>query len=181
MLLETENQNMANDDLDIRALTAKDVEAYKALRLVAISDSPTAVWPTADEEAQRTFKEIAARIEQTATQIVFGAFSGARLVGIAGLRRELLTQVAHKATLWGVFVQPQFRKGGVARKLFARIQAHAREIGVLQIHLCVNAENARAKQLYQSMGFQAYGLEPRAMRVGGRFYDEERMCLRLVD
>jgi len=170
---------MLGEDRDIRPLTANDVEPYKTLRLLAISDSPSAVWPTADEEAQRTPAEIRARIVQTPTQIVFGAFSGPRLIGIAGLRRESLIQVAHKANLWGVFVHPAFRKDGVARQLFSRIREYAEETGVLQIHLCVNAENVRAKNLYLSIGFATYGLEHRAMRVDGRYYDEEHMWLRL--
>jgi RimJ/RimL family protein N-acetyltransferase len=41
---------------------------------------------------------------------------------------------------------------------------------------CVNAENVAAKRLYVSQGFQTFGLEPRAMQVNGRFYDEEHMC-----
>lgn len=172
---------MLSESLDIRPLTVKDVAAFKRLRLSAIADAPTAVWPTADEEAKRTREEVVARIEQTPAQVVLAAFSGAELVGIAGLRREPLIQVAHKATLWGVFVQPQFRKAGVARELLARIKACAQEMGAMQIHLCVNAENIRAKNLYRSIGFETFGLEPRAMRVGGRFYDEEHMWLLLAD
>jgi hypothetical protein len=33
--------------------------------------------------------------------------------------------------------------------------------------------------LYRSLGFESFGVEPRAMRVGDRFYDEEHMVLRL--
>jgi hypothetical protein len=35
--------------------------------------------------------------------------------------------------------------------------------------------------LYQLLGFEVYGLEPRAIRIGNRFYDEQRMVLRLDD
>jgi ribosomal protein S18 acetylase RimI-like enzyme len=170
---------MNDDNLEIRPLETNDWAAFKEIRLQAISDSPSAVWPTRDEEAGRTVEEVQARIKMTATQVVFGAFNKQKLAGIAGLRREPLAQVAHKAVLWGVFVAPDLRKQGIARQLFARILAHARQEGVLQIQLCVNAENSKAKSLYQSLGFKSYGLEPRAMRVGDRFYDEEHMVLRL--
>jgi GNAT superfamily N-acetyltransferase len=170
---------MNDDNLEIRPLEVTDWEAFKEIRLQAISDSPSAVWPTLDEEAGRTSDEVQARIKMSATQVVFGAFRGNKLEGIAGLRREALAQVAHKAILWGVFVKPDLRKQGIARQLFERILCHARKEGVLQIQLCVNAENAKAKSLYQSLGFKAYGLESRAMRVGDRFYDEEHMVLRL--
>lgn len=172
---------MQSESVLVRALTVDDAVAFRALRLQAISGSPTAVWPTAEEESARTEAEIAGRIVQSATQVVFGAFSGDSLVGIAGLRREALVQVAHKATLWGVFVHPRCRHQGLARTLFAYARTHAVETGVLQIHLCVNAENTSAKSLYGSLGFVTFGVEPRAMQVGKQFYDEVHMVLRLDD
>jgi RimJ/RimL family protein N-acetyltransferase len=137
------------------------------------------VWPTYDEEAGRTLEEIEARIALTGTQVVFGAFAGAALVGIAGLRREPLAQVRHKAVLWGVFVHPEHRRAGLARRLLERVMSFARDEGILQIHLCVNAENTRARRLYDALGFTPFGLEPRAMRIGDRFFDEAHMVLRL--
>jgi ribosomal protein S18 acetylase RimI-like enzyme len=126
-------------------------------------------------------EDIEARIQRTDTQIVFGAFIGTKLVGIAGLRREPLEQVKHKAALWGVFISPDRRREGLARTLFSRVLSFARDAGVLQIHLCVNTENVRARSLYRSLGFESFGVEPRAMRVGDRFFDEEHMVLRLDD
>ena len=172
---------MAETVFEIRPLGAPDVPAFRQIRLEAISDSPSAVWPTYEEEASRTPKEIEARILRTDTQVVFGAFIDSALVGIAGLRREPLGQVRHKAVLWGVFVSQNWRRVGLARKLFTRVESFAREEGVLQIHLCVNAENVRAGNLYRSLGFESFGVEPRAMRVGDRFFDEEHMVLRLND
>lgn len=165
--------------LEIRPLAAPDAAAFRQIRLQAISDSPSAVWPTYEEEAKRTVKEIEARILRTDTQVVFGAFIDRELVGIAGLRREPLDQVRHKAVLWGVFVSPDWRREGLARKLFARVQSFAREEGVLQIQLCVNAENVRARNLYRSLGFESFGVEPRAMRVGDKYFGEEHMVLGL--
>lgn len=163
----------------IRPLTDEDAEAFKALRLKAIQDAPTAIWPTYDEESGRTLDETRNRIRATDHQIVFGALAGPELIGIAGLRREPLAQVAHKAVLWGVFVDRAHRRGGIAGRLLDAAIAHARAARVLQIQLCVNAENPRAQQLYRNAGFETYGVERRAMRVADRFYDEEHMALRL--
>jgi ribosomal protein S18 acetylase RimI-like enzyme len=163
----------------IRPLTGADAAAFRAMRLQAIADSPSAVWPTHEEEAGLGPVENAARIEQTDLQVIFGAFIDSQLAGIAGLRREPLAQVRHKAVIWGVFIDPAYRREGLARALFARIASFAREAGVLQMHLCVNTENVRAHALYRSLGFTSCGVEPRAMRVGERYFDEERMVLRL--
>jgi RimJ/RimL family protein N-acetyltransferase len=170
---------MEDEILEIRPLAEPDATAFRQIRLQAISDSPSAVWPTYEEEAKRTVEEIEARIQRTPTQVVFGAFIDAKLVGIAGLRREPLKQVEHKAVLWGVFISPDRRREGLARKLFSRALSFARDEGVLQIQLCVNAENERARRLYRSLGFKPFGLEPRAMRVGDKYFDEEHMVLRL--
>ena len=174
-------RHMEESVLEIRPLTAHDAAAFRRIRLQAISDSPSAVWPTYEEEAGRTVEEIEARIRKTDIQVVFGAFIDAELVGIAGLRREPLEQVKHKAVLWGVFISPDRRREGLARKLFSSVLSFAREEGVLQIQLCVNAENDRARRLYRSLGFKPFGLEPRAMRIGDRYFDEEHMVLCLAD
>ncbi|MGZ4925166.1 MAG: N-acetyltransferase family protein [Halobacteriota archaeon] len=165
--------------LEILPLAATDVAAFRKIRLQAILDSPSAIWPTYDEVARQTDKEIEARIIRTDTQVVLGAFIDSELAGIAGLHREPLDQVRHKAVLWGVFVSPGWRREGLARKLVARVQSLAREEGVLQIQLCVNAENLRARNLYRSLGFKSFGVEPRAMRIGDKYFDEEHMILQL--
>ncbi|WP_040065919.1 GNAT family N-acetyltransferase [Pseudomonas batumici] len=167
--------------ITIRPLSESDAETYRTIRLRAIADSPTAIWPTTEEEQARPVADIEARLRVTAHQIVFGAFAEQALVGIAGLRREPLRQVEHKGLVWGVFVDPAYRRNGVARRLFDAVFVHAKATGVIQIHLCVNTENIRARSFYRSLGFDPFGIESRTLRVGERFYDEEHMMLRLDD
>jgi RimJ/RimL family protein N-acetyltransferase len=165
----------------VRPLDSPDAEQFKAMRLLAADNAPTALRPTRQEEFARSIEEIAGRIRSTPTQAVFGAFAGELLVGITGVRREPLCQVKHKATIWGVFVDPSYRGRGIAQMLLAAATAHAsEEWGTIQLMLCVNAENLPAKRLYASYGFRTFGVEPRAMKVGDRFYDEELMFKQLV-
>jgi ribosomal protein S18 acetylase RimI-like enzyme len=92
------------------------------------------------------------------------------------VRREALVKVSHKAFIWGVFVDPAHRGKGIAQDLLNAAAGHAaQEWGCVQLTLCVNAENVAAKNLYTSLGFVVFGVEPRAIRVDGRFYDEEYM------
>lgn len=165
--------------LDFRPLQRDQWSAFQTLRLRSIADSPLATYPTYDEEAGRSPEEIQEKMTESATQVVFGAFDGDTLIGIAGLRWDALVQVAHKAVLWGVFVHPDWRQRGLARQLLQALFAYARARGVRQIRLSVNVENPAAAGLYRSMGFETYGREPRAMRVGDRYYDEDLMILRL--
>jgi ribosomal protein S18 acetylase RimI-like enzyme len=158
-------------------LSAADAARFKTLRLLAIETSPTAIWPTHEEEASRTIDEMAARIRQTDTQTIYGAFAHDALVGITGVRREPLMKVRHKAVIWGVFVDPAHRRRGIAQDLLKAAEEHAsQQWGCVQLTLCVNAQNPAAKALYASLGFVTYGEEPRAILVDGCYYDEELMC-----
>jgi len=163
--------------LDLRPLHRDHWQAFRALRLMSVADSPLAIYPTYDEEANRRPEEIQDRIAESPTQVVFGAFDGGTLAAIAGLRWDPLVQVAHKAVLWGVFVHPDWRRGGLARRLLRELFAYARTRGVTQVKLSVNVENEKAAALYRSLGFEVYGREPRAMRVDGRYHDEDLMLL----
>jgi ribosomal protein S18 acetylase RimI-like enzyme len=166
-------------EIQFRPLRHDEWEAFQTLRLRSIADMPEAIYPTHAEESSRSPEQVRARITETPHQVVFGAYQAGELIGIAGLRREALEQVAHKGVLWGVFVHPDWRQGGIARRLLQALFAYARRAGVRQIHLNVNADNPRAAGLYRSMGFEVYGREPSAMQVAGRYYDEDLMVLRL--
>jgi ribosomal protein S18 acetylase RimI-like enzyme len=166
--------------LQFRPLQRDHWQAFRKLRLMSVADSPLAIYPTYDEEASWSPEEIQDRITASATQVVFGAFDGDTLTAIAGLRWDPLVQVAHKAVLWGVFVHPDWRRGGLARSLLGELFAYARARGVTQVKLSVNVENEKAAALYRSLGFEVYGREPRAMRVDGRYHDEDLMLLRLA-
>ena len=170
---------MTAEPFGFRPLHRDHWSAFQALRLRSIADSPLAAYPTHDEEAGRGPEDIQERIAESDTQVVFGAFDGDTLVGIAGLRREALVQVAHKAVLWGVFVHPDWRQRGLARQLLLALFAYARARRIGHIRLSVNVENPAAAALYRSMGFESYGREPRAMRVGARYYDEDLLVLHL--
>lgn len=83
----------------------------------------------------------------------------------------------HRGTLWGVYVAPQVRGAGLGRRVVEQVLAHART-RVMQVHLSVTVGNAAALALYQGLGFELYGTEPRALKVDGRFLDEYLMLLR---
>jgi ribosomal protein S18 acetylase RimI-like enzyme len=49
--------------------------------------------------------------------------------------------------------------------------------GVEQVLLSVAATQEAAIRLYRSVGFESFGREPRALRIGEQFVDEEYMIL----
>jgi ribosomal protein S18 acetylase RimI-like enzyme len=87
-------------------------------------------------------------------------------------------KVAHKGMIWGVYVQATYRGKGLAKQLLQAVIARARMLGGIElIQLGVNAANLPVVKLYESLGFSKWGCDPRALKVHGRYIDEDRMVL----
>jgi len=79
-----------------------------------------------------------------------------------------------------MYVAPAHRGQGLGRALLDALLERARAIPDLtQVLLGVSASQTAAKQLYTSLGFECFGREPDALRVGRELFDEEHMVLRL--
>ncbi|MNC69114.1 hypothetical protein D3C87_2208900 [compost metagenome] len=48
-----------------------------------------------------------------------------------------------------------------------------------RLNLTVVSDNEPARRLYTSVGFQVYGVERKALKTGGIYYDEDLMVLEL--
>ncbi|UVO31120.1 GNAT family N-acetyltransferase [Bradyrhizobium arachidis] len=166
----------APDSTTIRLLTQADAPLYREIRLEALAANPEAFGSTLERERDMpvTWFE-----ERLATSEVFGAFIGQRLVGVAGFRRQDGTKIAHKAVLWGMYVQPTARGAGVGKSLVEAVVAHAAP-RVEQLQLTVVSENASALRLYESAGFVAYGREVQGLKQNGRYFDEILMTMFLA-
>lgn len=167
----------------IRILGADDAAAYQALRLRGLRESPAAFGGTYQGEVDTPMAEIAARLARGAGRenVVFGAWDeGGRLVGVAGLGRGTSLKTRHRAGVWGMYVAPEARGGGVGRALVAALVDHARSLdGVERLVLGVESGNQPARALYLSFGFKTYGIEPQAYLLDGEYWDSELMSLRL--
>ena len=160
-----------------RLLSGADAQAFQALRLEALEHHPAAFAAAFEEEALQSLEEVPARLEQSA---VFGAFADGRLAGSAGFAQPERAKKRHKGVLWGVYVQAPQRGRGLGRGLVLRVIDHAKG-RVEQLHATVSTTNQAARRLYRQLGFQAYGLEPRGLKVGDRYYDQELLVLLLSD
>lgn len=104
----------------------------------------------------------------------------ARLLAVAGIRREDRLKRRHAATMFSVYTTPSARGRGFGRLVVAEGVRVAREWpGVRQVELCVSARAAAALSLYGSLGFRAWGVQPAALTVDGEEIDETHMTLRL--
>jgi ribosomal protein S18 acetylase RimI-like enzyme len=74
-----------------------------------------------------------------------------------------------------MYVRPSARKSGAGRRLVETIIEFARD-RVELIHLSVVSENEQARRLYERLGFVEYGIEKKALKQDGRYYDEVLMA-----
>jgi len=105
---------------------------------------------------------------------IFGAFLDGTLAGIAGYAARESSKQAHKALLWGMYVRTAARNAGLGRRLVGAVLDHARG-RVEMVQLTVVSENEAARRLYRALGFVEFGYEKRALKQGGRYYDEVLM------
>jgi RimJ/RimL family protein N-acetyltransferase len=78
-----------------------------------------------------------------------------------------------------MYVRPAARGTGLARQLVEAVLEYAQD-RVELVQLSVIVGNVPAHRLYVSLGFAPYGLEERALKLDGRYYDEVHMVNRLA-
>jgi RimJ/RimL family protein N-acetyltransferase len=167
-------------DIYIRQLTPGDAALYRSIRLEGLKESPEAFGSTFDAEFT---KPLAWFFDRLSSSVVFGAIRDAKLLdakilGVAGFAIRDGEKEAHKGLLWGMYVRPDARGAGVARRLVEAVIAYARP-HVELIQLSVVVGNEQARRLYARLGFVEYGIERNSLKHDGRYYDEILMAMEL--
>ena len=168
--------------MEIRFLTADDAAEWWRLRLESLQGDPQAFSSSAEDHQSLKLEDVRKRLgADGADFFIAGAFEDRRLMGMAGFHREQGIKTRHKGRVWGVYVTPQARGKGVGRKLMEAVLKRGAGIeGVEQILISVAMTQTEAIGLYRSLGFEPFGREPRALKIGDRFIDEEYMAMRVV-
>jgi len=164
--------------MQIRRLHLQDAEAHRALRLRSFLEQPQAFTTSHAELQREPLSDTEKRV--TAPHAKFwGAFDGGALCGHVGLQRETREKCRHKATLVGLYVVPQWQGRGIGRALIDALLREARADEVELIVLTVTEGNSGASTLYERCGFRSFGVEPLAIKVGGRYLGKNHMYIDL--
>ena len=165
--------------MQIRRLTEDDLDALWTVRLRALKDNPEAFGSTYEETVARGKESFRWRVGQGDDVFYLGAFDDT-LVGIVGFFREEGIKNRHKGYLVSMYVLPERRGQGVGKALVQELIARAKQIvGLEQLLLAVVTTNPTASRLYRSLGFEVYGTQPRALKAGESYWDEDLMILQL--
>lgn len=163
--------------LSVRTLTTADAPVFRALRLRALKEHPDAFTSSYEEEVEKPLSATEQRIAGDGN-VFWGAFVHGQICGMIGLTREARTKNRHKANVVAMYVAPECGRRGLGRALLRALLDHARNVAKLeQLVLTVTRGNVGATELYKAAGFEAFGVEPRAIKVDGAYHDKEHMIL----
>ena len=174
---------MTPGDFEIRALTSSDHDDYHRVRLAGLEECPWA-FATGAEEWRSAGREVIdghlRSSESGPDAPILGALSTADgLVGLLGMRRDPRPSVRHKASLWGLYVLPPWRRQGVARVMLSEMITVAGTVdGLRQLRATVPVTGG-ALAVFEQAGFARFGIEVDAKQVDGRFYDQAYVWLRV--
>ena len=162
----------------VRTLTTEDAADYRDLRLAALREHPEAYVTDIAEESALSLEDFQKRLADTSTAQTFGAYDAGKLVGIATLLCTTRIRQRFRATIVGMYVLPEDRRRGVAKKLLETCVELARsKPEIEEVSLCITVGNETARKTYLAFGFHPEFVEPRYFKYAERYYDLEWMGL----
>jgi ribosomal protein S18 acetylase RimI-like enzyme len=166
----------------IRQATSADAAQFRELRLSALQNSPTAF----GADYQKSLHEPLQYWEERLTfhpdeAALFLAQHHNDLIGMTGIVRGSSPKTRHSATIWGVYVRPEWRGLHIAEELIKACLTWAGQREIIGAVLGVTTSNTSAIRCYERCGFEIIGTEPRALYHGGGYHDFYRMYRPLDD
>ena len=136
-------------EITVRVLEESEWSLYREVRLRALAESPGSFAATLAEEADRGERFWRDRMTRSFRLL---AERGSVAVGIVSLGRY--EQEPSAGEVFGLYVVPEARGGGVAWRLVEAAEALAVRQAYVQLYYWVGTENGRAVGFAQNFGFR---------------------------
>lgn len=133
-------------EIALRSLTAADAPAWGALR--------HALWPS--HQPAELLDELAATLA-AGDFAGFGAFDDARLIGFAEVSERPYgdgCDTAPVAWLEGIYIEPPYRRRGLARQLVAAAESWALDRGLSELGSDAELDNFISRLSHSYWGFE---------------------------
>jgi len=175
-------------DVTVRALGEDDWEAFRAIRLAALTDAPDAFAASVDDEQgydedfwrlrlRRSVRLVAESVAESKSE---ASAKAPRQLGVVSLGQGK-DEERRIAEIFGLWVAPEARGTGVATQLVEASAARARQDGRTHVSYWVGTDNGRAVAFASGIGFRPTDFR-RPMRVASDDGEEEiAMVLPLGD
>ncbi len=164
-------------NISIRPAQATDAQAFRDLRLEALRNHPEVFSSDYAAYCERPLAYWAGRLQSLGPEsMIFFAAQNDDLLGMCGISRGDSPKTAHSATIFGVYVRPEWRGLQITAGLITKCTEWAQAHGVKIIKLAVVTTNTAAIRCYARCGFSVYGVEPQALYYDGKRYDELLMA-----
>jgi ribosomal protein S18 acetylase RimI-like enzyme len=168
--------------MEIHKLTGADISAFREIRIEMCGKHPEAFSQTAEEVVampDEKMLEWMALSDVFPESFVLAATEDGRVLGTAAFKREDTQKERHRGWIWSVYVKPEGRGKGIARKLMQRLIDEARKMdGLEMLTLVVALTQTEARTLYTSLGFFTTGIILHGYKLpNGSYIDHEEMIL----
>jgi GNAT superfamily N-acetyltransferase len=134
-------------------VAASEWQRYREIRLRALAEAPEAFGSAWSSEVARPDTVWQERAVSTPDKQMWSARRGEGWIGLVGAVREPDSRL-QLVLMW---VDPAWRRQGVARALIAAVVAWHRLGGSSHLVLWVNSDNPAARLCYQEEGFRLTG------------------------
>jgi len=165
------------ENIEIKEISSVQANEYKAFFIRGLIEDEESFRISPNDEREAQFPTTG-----SVDSFTLAAYVDQQLAGVVSLAREGKDRekLRHKALLFRMYVSSSHRGKGIARRLIEKAIERAQQVDDIErIVLTVIGHNDKAKSLYQSLGFEIYGSEPKALKWKDKYFDEDLMALEL--
>jgi RimJ/RimL family protein N-acetyltransferase len=162
-----------------RKLVSQDSLKYRDLRLESLLKAPNSFGSSYEEEHFLPKLRMQNYIEkESSDQFIFGAFDNGNLIGICGFMREARMKSRHRGTIVQMYIKEEYQRKGIGTRLLRSLIKYSfSDKQIEHLTLGVVTDNEKAINLYQKIGFQAYGVHKKYFKKENLYLDQQLMIL----